>query len=267
MRSFLGFCVSLGLFLGMLLQQAPNREFISHAFSRSNAAAANVVQQSRGLKPTEQTPQERGLTQTERGLTPAPANALTPSPAAQSYALVIGVSKYPALPSSNQLRYAAADAMAVHDFLISDKGGFRKENVTLLVDDGAKLDLIKRSIDDLLKRSGRDGIAVIFFAGHGYDSPSGLGYLLASNSQPEDLSVTALEMALFKGYIQGLKSRGVVVISDACHSGKISDTQNSAKNAGVLNLTAAAIGEVGQQDQSTFILSAATGRQSSYEDD
>ena len=266
MKSFRVFLVTLFIFLTLGFPRFICNTAASSAATKPAAASAQVS--TRGLKPTDDKQQERGLspTQSERGLNNTPPTAV-PSPAGQSYALVIGVSKYPGLPAENQLKYAGADATAIHDFLVSNQGGFRPENVTLLVDENATLAQIKRSIDNLLKQSGRDGVAIIFFAGHGFATNSGLGYLLAYDSKPNDLSVTGLEMELFNTYVQQLRSRGVVIISDACHSGRIGDLPNRTMTSGINNVTAKSFREASRTDQSTFILSAATINQSSYEDD
>src|SRR5262245_29243026 len=55
----------------------------------------------------------------------------------QSVAVVVGVSKYKNLPGNAQLRFADADAQALRHFLVSPKGGFLPENVTLLINEEA----------------------------------------------------------------------------------------------------------------------------------
>ncbi len=118
---------------------------------------------SQGKKPV--TPNQQGGAK-ERGI----INTEVPEFKADipASALVIGISSFPNLPSDAQLRYAHSDAQAIRDFLVSEKGGFRAEDVKLLLNEEPTRDQIMREIGILQERTGPGSLALIFFAGHGF---------------------------------------------------------------------------------------------------
>ncbi|HXG68026.1 MAG TPA: caspase family protein [Blastocatellia bacterium] len=184
----------------------------------------------------------------------------------RSFALLIGVSRYANLPEKAQLKYADRDAQALRDFLISDKGGFLPEHVTLLTNEDATWEQISRELNNLQNRCGPDSLALIFFAGHGVVSPAKQGFLLAYDSKPDDLFVTAIEMNRFNSVLKGIRARSTVIISDACHSGTIGDVVSPEAADKVMNVTASAFADpTGRPDQSSFIFSAASPTQTSLE--
>ena len=72
---------------------------------------------------------------------------LPPNAPAHSYAVIVGVSKYPNLPANLQLRFSERDAQSIYTALISPEGGnFRVENVHLLTGDKATLANVRREI-------------------------------------------------------------------------------------------------------------------------
>ena len=184
-------------------------------------------------------------------------------PSFQSFALVIGISKYQYLPSKAQLKFADADAQALRDFLVGEKGGFEPQNVTLLVNDQATQIRIFRELDRLQRGSGPNDLVLIFFAGHGVVNSAEQGFLLAYDSRPDDLLATAVEMDRFNSILKRIRARSVVIISDACHSGTIGDLIAAGS---VKNVTAKVFTEsFSREDQSSFIFSAAGPTQSSLE--
>jgi tetratricopeptide (TPR) repeat protein len=178
-------------------------------------------------------------------------------------ALVIGISSYPNLPANAQLRYAHTDAQAVRDFLVSEKGGFRVEDVTLLLNEQATQDQIMREIGHLHERTGNTGLALIFFAGHGVVK-SNQAYLIASDTKADDLFATGIDMKYLNSSVQSMRARSVVIITDACHSGALGD---SLRTGPVDNVSAKYFDQPSQRiDQSSFIFSAASPTQASIED-
>lgn len=188
----------------------------------------------------------------------------------QSFALIIGISKYQNLRPEEQLRFADADAQALRDFLVSEKGGFKSENITLLTNNQATQNQIYRELVRLQDRSGPGSLVMIFFAGHGVVSSLGQPYLLAYDSRPNDLFLSAVEMSRFNTIVQNLRARSVIIISDACHSGNIADLMSpqvaSRAVTSLGGITVRAFAEPSSRmDQSSFILSAASPSQSSIE--
>jgi tetratricopeptide (TPR) repeat protein len=184
----------------------------------------------------------------------------------QSFALLIGISKYKNLPAQAQLQFADEDARALHSFLTGPRGGFRTENVTLIVNEQATYQEILRSLEQLQNRAGPRDLVLIFFAGHGIVNLSNQGFLLANDSNPEDLLVTAVEMDRFNSVLKNIRARSAVVLSDACHSGAIGDLISNQTKDSVKNITARSFTDPsGRSDQSAFIFSAASPSQSSWE--
>jgi tetratricopeptide (TPR) repeat protein len=197
-----------------------------------------------------------------------PADPSVPSYKAdtQAYALVVGISAYGNLPQSAQLKFADADARELRDFLVGEKGGFRPENVTLLVNEEANHDQILRELARLQNLSGPDSIALIFFAGHGLVNKSGQAFLVAADTRLDDLLSTGIDMKLFNSTVQSMRSRSAIIISDACHSGALSDLLGQPGSNSVANLSAKAFSEPsGRRDQSSFIFTAASPTQASIE--
>ena len=114
----------------------------------SSGAAHNQTSQNkpaqdeskkRGLEVEESPKRQAGQNKTGQEQTKQRAIDVSSAPTAapngvgaQSFALVIGISKYKNLPVKAQLQFADEDAKALRDFLVSPKGGFRPENVILL---------------------------------------------------------------------------------------------------------------------------------------
>src|SRR6516164_4200908 len=68
-----------------------------------------------------------------------------------SYAVIVGISRYPKLTDKEQLQYAERDAQSIFTALISPEGGnFRVENVHVLTNDQATLAALRKEIDTWL---------------------------------------------------------------------------------------------------------------------
>lgn len=81
----------------------------------------------------------------------------------RSYALVIGINKYPS-PKWDDLDYARGDAEAVASFL--DSQGF--EVIPLYDRQATKTAIISRMQNVLARKVGKDDRVLVFFAGHGH---------------------------------------------------------------------------------------------------
>jgi hypothetical protein len=202
---------------------------------------------------------------------PVPAASAIPS-RAQYWAVVIGVSDYTdsRIPS---LRYASADAQAMHDWLVSPKGGrYAPARVKLLLNKNATGANIKEALYTWLRQAIEEDVIVIYFAGHGSpdspDSPQNL-YLLPYDSRYDAIASTGFPMwdveTALKRFI---KARRVVVLADACHSGGVGagfdmarraakDMQANRISSGLQNL--ASVGE------GIAVISASDDRQFSAE--
>jgi tetratricopeptide (TPR) repeat protein len=186
---------------------------------------------------------------------------------ARSFALLIGISSYKNLAPKAQLQFADEDARAMRDFLISPKGGFRPENVTLLVNEEATQLEIMRALEKLQNRAGPRDLAFIFFAGHGLVNRSNQAFLLTYDSLPDDLLPTAVEMDRLNSFLKNIRARSRVIFTDACHSGAISDLISQSDSSEMVRSVSVRsfVDSSNRGDQTAFIFSAASPTQSSWE--
>jgi hypothetical protein len=177
------------------------------------------------------TRQEMRIVTLERAPPPAtPAPLVSgPAPPQDRWAVVIGIGTYerPEIPG---LRFAVADAEAVHDVLVN-RAGFRKEQVLLLTDRTERkptLRNLKWALGTFLARSAKKGdLVLIYYAGHGAPEidPRGLEadgfakYLVPWDADPNDLYSTGLPMDEFQTIFDRIEAERVVVFLDACYSG------------------------------------------------
>lgn len=175
----------------------------------------------------------------------------------RSYAVVVGVSEYPKLDKSLQLKFTERDAEAMYSTLISREGGnFRAENVRKLTGTKATLANIREAIDVWLPSVAKDEDRVIvYFAGHGFVY-RGKVYLAPSDFNGKDPSGTGYSTeelgAAFGGKIKG---KWKVLLTDSCHSGAAaSDTDSQTINSRLLDL-----------NRSLFSLTASRDRERSFE--
>ena len=173
-----------------------------------------------------------------------------------SYAVVVGISKYPNLPADKQLQFAERDAQSIYTILISPEGGnFKAENVKLLTGAQATLAAMKSQIDTWLPSMAQDDDRVlIYFAGHGF-LYRGKGYLAPSDFKLDQADTTGYPMDEL-GAVIGSKihAKWKILLTDACHSGAISpeDTQSLNQKLSTLN-------------QSLFSLTASRDHEKSFE--
>ena len=157
-----------------------------------------------------------------RAATPAELERAPQVP--RGYAIVIGVAKYKSLPAEQFLQYSESDAEAVYRTLISREGGnILPENVKKLIGPQATLANIREAIEGWLPRVTQESDRVIiYFAGHGIVDGRQRGYLAPYDVRTEQIETTGYPMAQL-GQVLGkqVKAKWKVLLTDACHSGKI----------------------------------------------
>src|SRR5215813_12561305 len=181
------------------------------------------------------------------------------------WAVVIGVSTYKNLKPDDQLEFAHRDAQDFAAFLSSPiGGGFPSSQLTLLVNQAATLSAIRSALGTTLPRSVEpDDMVVIFFAGHGVVEGEQDGYLLAHDSDPQNLYATALQVSELNRIITTrIKARTVILIADACHSGQLGWTSRGAADDIMINRY---LEEIGKSGKGVFRLLASRQDQRSYE--
>ena len=176
----------------------------------------------------------------------------------RGYALVVGVGEYRDLDESRQLLYAQTDAEAMYRVLISPEGGqFPPENVRLLTGAQATLSNIRHAVEEWLPSVATPADrVVVYFAGHGLVE-EGRGYLAPWDLDPDRVADTAYPMAtLGEVMANRVPARWKVLLTDACHSGKINaETTNEALDLQFSSLP-----------RNFLTLTATREREQSYED-
>jgi tetratricopeptide (TPR) repeat protein len=176
----------------------------------------------------------------------------------RGYALVVGIAKYQKLADDKQLQFPESDAESMYRVLISPTGGsFQSENVHFLKGPAATYTNIKRELEEWLPSVAKESDrVVVYFAGHGFVQ-NGRGYLAPWDVDPEKLDQTAYAMtALGDVMANKVKANWKVLLTDACHSGKINaETTNESLEA-----------QFGALPGSFLTLTATTEREQSFED-
>ncbi|MBI3651385.1 MAG: caspase family protein [Acidobacteria bacterium] len=133
---------------------------------------------------------------------------------AKTFAVVIGIARYPRLPGNQQLLFADRDAL---DFAAAMKK-VCGDNVRLLVNQQATAEAIKAAVGDWLARSATENDTVtIYFSGHGItESEYGEAYLLAYDSDaklPYSTGVSLRELSY--AISRRVKAGRILIIADA----------------------------------------------------
>ncbi|HSS49998.1 MAG TPA: caspase family protein [Thermoanaerobaculia bacterium] len=136
-------------------------------------------------------------------------------------ALIVGISQY-SNPKIN-LRYADRDAQALYQLLINPALGpaaFRPDDVRLLLNEQATAAAINTGLRDFLQKARENDFVLFFFAGHGAPDPNRLldTYLLAHDTDPDNIAGTGLLMTHVREAIAQIPARDVLILADACHS-------------------------------------------------
>ncbi len=184
-----------------------------------------------------------GQQQTNRGTRSLPQTTRPAVPqriTGEKYAVVIGISKFKnSLAGIPNLKYADKDAAAFEHFLESPAGGsFPRENIKTLYDEEATSQSIRSALLTFLTKPRPQDLVVIYFAGHGAADPNDNRnlYLLAYDSDPDDMGGTAFPMVEFQEvFDRVVKARHVVTFIDACHSYGISGERASSKQNNLVN--------------------------------
>jgi len=145
----------------------------------------------------------------------------------KTYAVVIGISQYQnkTLPA---LKYADKDATLFASFLQSKAGGNVPDHqMKLLLNEGATIAAVYDALDWLKEQCRQNDIAYVYFSGHGdveTNNNFSPGYLLAFNTPPNNYPNNAISIADLNrdaNILSLTKKAKVILITDACHSGKL----------------------------------------------
>ena len=138
----------------------------------------------------------------------------------KSYAVIIGIDKYPNLPPDKQLSYAVRDAQGIEQVL-RKQYKFDKI-VTLYNEQATRTGIVRLLTTELSREMGSDDSLFIFWAGHGNQesSPDGdIGYLIPYDGVLDDIS-SAVTMSEIRDTIsKKIPAKHVFYAMDACYSG------------------------------------------------
>jgi helicase len=127
------------------------------------------------------------------------------------HGLFMGVNRY-ASPAVSELRFAEADAMALHALFADTLAG---EN-TLLVGAGVTRSAIEEHFDRLAGCDEED-VVVITFSGHGSETHQ----LVTHDARIEDLDGSCVPLARLTEWFSAIPARHLVCILDCCFSGEM----------------------------------------------
>jgi protein O-mannosyl-transferase len=158
----------------------------------------------------------------------------------QTYALLVGISKY-AKPEL-MLQFANADASVFSKLLESPLGGsVPAANILLLTDEKATTAAVRNGFQDFLKRrAGKNDTVVILMAGHGTVEVPGSknAFILTYDSDPQDLTSTALAVDELQTLFQDQLSKvgRVLLFVDVCKAGTVGTIHNTTVGSNVQQL-------------------------------
>lgn len=139
----------------------------------------------------------------------------------QKYGLIVGIGTFET--SITPLKYAAKDANDFYEFLTSASGGdFPKSNVTLLIDQKATRAGVEQALRAIQARAQENDLVVVYFSSHGTPpNKNGAVQVVTYDTQVKPRPMvweTSLSEDVLAGFIQGVKSKRLVVVMDTCYS-------------------------------------------------
>ncbi len=144
-------------------------------------------------------------------------------PIRDKWALVVGITDFQD-PDIPDLQYSAKDATDFYNYLTKE-ANFQPDHVRLLLNEQATQRRVLSELGSkfLARVVKPDDLVVLYFSTHGSPSqldPRGKNYLVASDSDSDDLFATGIEMQKLLDSIQGrVLTDRVLLVMDACHSG------------------------------------------------
>jgi len=181
--------------------------------------------------------------QQTKGVSPSEANT-APVSLSKTWAVIIGISDY----QNNDvpdLSYANRDATAFADFLKSPGGGALDElHIRLLINEQATMAQFAAAMDWLLDKVKEGDKAIIYFSGHGDVERKTItqpGFLLCWDAPSRVyMGGGAFGLAYLQEIVSTLSTERkakVILITDACHSGRLAGSEIGGMQATAANLS------------------------------
>ncbi|HTE18168.1 MAG TPA: caspase family protein, partial [Armatimonadota bacterium] len=153
--------------------------------------------------------------------------------------LCVGVSRY--ADAALNLQYADKDATTLAEELNKQRGIYKTAEVTPLANDQATRDGVKAALDGLVGKATRADTVILFLSGHGWRSDERSFYFATHEVNRANVAATALPWSEVVERLARLseRSKRVIVLLDACHSGSAANNEELVKgvlsaNAGVM---------------------------------
>jgi len=152
---------------------------------------------------------------------------------------MIGISKYEKLPQNQWLQFADADAKTFSQHLASARGGgIPDDQMVVLTNEEATTAAVRNAFQTFLRnRAGKKDTIFILIAGHGIVDNRG-AYILTYDSDPQDLSTTALPMSEIQSLVDDELSKvgRVVLMADVARAATIANLKTAAVGSAVEKL-------------------------------
>lgn len=145
----------------------------------------------------------------------------TPGSVRNRYALVVGVGQFKY--GIQTLQYTVRDASSFYSFLVNPQGAaFPRNNVYYLTDQTATRDNIMKYLNTIRNAAGPDDLVVIYMSSHG-TPPDKFGgvHIVTYDTEVkprERVWHTAVTESMLKDFVEGLRSKRLVMILDTCYS-------------------------------------------------
>lgn len=150
--------------------------------------------------------------------------------AGNKWALLIGINRYANLAPQYQLGGCVNDVGLIHS-LLKDKFQFPGGNITVLRNEEATQEGIRRALDSLAGRVGPDDVVVVHYSGHGSqitdvhgDEPGGMDSTIVPHDSGRgpnpNRDITDDEIHLWLSRLTRVTPH-VTLIFDCCHSGTL----------------------------------------------
>lgn len=150
----------------------------------------------------------------------------------QTYAIVVGISDY-ADQGIESLEFAHRDALEFTKYLRSKAGGQVPEsNIKMLLNKKASWSAVYQAMDETLEKCVSGDLVYFYFSGHGDIENNRiykLGYLICHNTPRNNYVNSSLRIEDLNNFANTLsieKKVKVILITDACHSGKLAGNQS-----------------------------------------
>lgn len=127
------------------------------------------------------------------------------------YAVVVGVSRYTAMPS---LKFTDDDALLFYSFLRSPEGGaLPDEQIAVLIDEEATRENVLKTMRQYFLKADANDVVLFYFSGHGLE-----GCFLPVDFDGYNNKLRHDEL---KSILMQSKAKHKLCIADACHSGTL----------------------------------------------